>query len=439
MSNAFSNNNIYYADFDEVPQTYTITAEANQTFNVSPTLIAADLDKFGLTIYNADGVTPAAANYTVSAPTYDATTGVLTSSTFTPAGAVLPLITAVSLVDSVSNTEVTNPCTGLPYTAKTDTQGRIATDLPLDLSSTASLKLKVSQYLLTSTSPAIYTEAELNTLKSSATTVQTYDLVENSVPVTDCVSTPDDAPIDTVNNLDGIPVFWNLSLADSTPTAQDPALETYLAPSEVLDSSTTICDRVTNNFNPRFADVVGAQSYLTPIDPIGGAVLTSGWITPVSYVANVNDLQLLDSTALGFFNNTNNAVTNQYDSSLTKNQNIAVQCIVGYYDGTPFVDPWINVLGNSTDLGADLLSELINVPALDPTMYDDCTTLATNYGLSNGLDQYFSVSVPNSQDLLMAAYYADEEGYLIFNTNTGLSNDMASQASSSNPFFIEYL
>lgn len=446
FNNDNDNNDVFFADFDVSPEVRAITSDATQTMEIRPKLKNITFDKFGFKFTNLTN------NYTES-KTIDSSENILT--TFTKTTTDMPKLTVVTLVDNNSGLVIPDPCTGRPFSARTDSQGHIATNLPIKFSDTAYLNLQASQFSLEATDCAIHdatsitcTPAELSAAHTAAllagkSTSFTYDLVaaakKNTISMT-CSNTtyPNGTPPITtpVNTSTGIPIFWNLALSkNNNITALDPnsSDKTFFSASEVMDGSTTVCERIANNFNPRFADFpispTNTQAYLQPIDPLGPTqpyYLTSQFqrFIDLADTKKNRDLLLVDyknvNSYLSNLTNPNNVTVNsKNDNSITTEQKLKIKCSIVYYDD--FSNPQNpETFGKYVTILPKGIAP-VSTNDVENIQYEDCTQFGYNYGKINGIAQYFeAIGMPPDQDnyITVFFYYIDSEGFLIYNKSS---------------------
>lgn len=274
---------------------------------------------------------------------------------------------AVTILDAESDTEIVNPCTGAKFTANIDSNNRLTADLPIVLSSKNKLKVKVGDKKFALDIPSSYTK-----------------------PTSTCSK---------AENSDGLPVFWKLDLAGNTALPLDPTAKDtdniYLNASDSQDGSHSICERIANNFNPRFKDY--SSTYISPLDSYSHIPVVSP-----DYTLNAEmktGLQLIDVSDKNIFP----TMTSQ-DSFLAI-QNIKIMCK-------------IKDINNNYILGS-------------LTTYADCTDKILDPANLNAL--FIS---NNIKKMNISYYYADSDEYNLYTSSRSLSNSQ--NPSAENPITLTY-
>ncbi len=373
-SNSVNTSTLYIADLDKTPLTVTIkSGSGNAVLPISLSSIAVDKFAFKITTDGSSALT----------------------------GAYV-YVNDSSNVDT--NSVMLNPCTGAPFYGVTDSIGRIATNLPIGVSSLQNpFRLSISNTLTTSETVSSSTLFNINTLTPSSNAVTTC------------------SGLLTHYNSDGTPIFWKLnqsSPAGSTSAPMDPnsTTDTYLTASDIVTSNPSlvtytpsICGRITaamGSLNPRFADAPSAaasgpiQSNFLPINPNNAATFTA-FTSGANYNYSLEATPTPGTATMVLLNPSAYTLTSSgSQNSLVAQQQVKVMCNIR--DNT---NAGIYVFGTSA------------------SNFVDCTSVGTTYnssyssGTRLGLSNYFFGALP-STNLTVNFYYQDQEGYLPYNKFT---------------------
>jgi hypothetical protein len=449
-SNTFSSTSsidqFYVYNFESLGNV-TLTNQATTSITITPTAQLVNYDRFAFKVTNADN-TPLTANYTEIPSYYDAQ-GNLNTIFYPNTANTQPTLSSFFLYDSINNTAVKEPCSGLAYSGRVDKYANIATNIPLKLNDKYHFNIAIDQFSINSSDCSktsdntgyICNSKQIQELhdKAKPTNIKVFDIVEaanileaaKTSTVNSCTSknysngTPRTDSL--VNETNKIPIFWSLNFATGQATVLNSNTDNFLDAAQTRGVLTPICTRIESNLNPRFADIptypTNIQAYLQPTNPYTSAAYRNITASSIRYVANSTDLTLVNSNITKYFGNTQNSNSRLQNNgiNLSQNQSLKIMCALFSSEDstatnfTPNIGTIVPNQFTFSPVTGDYAGQLFSIKT---ETWADCTSVGLNYG-ANGLYKYMNTNYfdVNSRDLYINYYIVDEEGYLIYNAN----------------------